>query len=245
MKAMILAAGLGTRLGRLTADKPKALVEINGVTMLEMLIRHLKAQGFNQILINIHHHGQHIIDFVQQKRSFGVEISFSDERNELLDTGGAIKKVAGFFEGNELVLVHNVDVYSEINLQKLLEYHQEMKSFATLCVRRRASGRALIFDDKKQLAGWANLDECVYKWVKQPLNPFEAFAYNGIFIANPMFASEMPFEGRFSIIDCWLEMAKTKKITAYFDNSPAWFDFGTAEKIEAAEQYLRGKEVKQ
>lgn len=239
---MILAAGLGSRLGELTNEKPKALVEINGVSMLESLVERLKKAGIKKILINIHHHGQQVIDFVKQKENFGIEISFSDERNELLDTGGAIKKASGFFEGTEAVLVHNVDVYTEINLEKLLEYHRGIKSLATLCVRRRTSGRALIFNDEKQLAGWTNLDECKFKWVNEPMNYFETFAYNGVFLADPQFAARMPFEGKFSIIDCWLEMAKTEKITAYHDESPAWFDFGTAEKIKAAEQYLHNKE---
>ncbi|HEY9114768.1 MAG TPA: sugar phosphate nucleotidyltransferase [Bacteroidales bacterium] len=244
MKAMILAAGLGTRLGKQTAEKPKALVKVNGAAMLENLIESLKKQEIKNILINIHHHGQQVIDFVQEKENFGIDISFSDERNELLDTGGAIKKAAGFFEGNEPVLVHNVDVYSEINLNKLLEYHKKMKSFATLCVRKRSSGRALIFNDEKQLAGWTNLDECKFKWVNESMNYFETFAYNGLFLADPQFAANMPFEGKFSIIDCWLKMAKTLKITAYIDESPAWFDFGTAEKINKAEQYLKNNKIK-
>jgi len=241
MKAMILAAGLGSRLGKITLEKPKALVEINGVPMLESLIERLKKQGIHQVLINIHHHGQQVIDFVGQKENFGIEISFSDERDVLLDTGGAIKKAAYFFDGNEPVLVHNVDIYSEVNVNQLLEYHTKMKSFATLCVRRRVSGRVLIFGYGQQLAGWANLDECIYKWVKEPLNLFEGSAYNGVFLASPQFAASMPFEGKFSIIDCWLEMAKTKNITAYHDESQAWFDFGTEEKIKAAEQYLQSK----
>lgn len=238
---MILAAGLGTRLGKQTAEKPKALIEINGVSMLESLVERLKVQGIKKILINIHHHGQQLIDFVQQKENFGIEIRFSDERDELLDTGGAIKKAVSFFAGSEPVIVHNVDIYSALNLNSLLEYHTEMNSFATLCVQRRPSGRALIFNDQNLLAGWANLDECIYKWVKEPLNLFEAFAYNGVFLAEPQFAESMPFKGKFSIIDCWLEMAKTRRITAYYDETPDWFDFGTAAKIKAAEQYLQSK----
>jgi len=241
MKAMILAAGLGTRLGEITLKKPKALVEINGITMLEGLIMRLKEQGVDQFLINIHHHGEQIIDFLKKNENFGVEISISDERNELLDTGGAIKKAAAFFKGNEPVLVHNVDVYSELNLNNLLEYHHGMDSLVALCVRKRVSGRALMFSDKKQLVGWVNLDERIYKWVKKPVTNYETYAYNGVFLADPKFAAKMPFEGKFSIIDCWLEMAKINKITGYFDESPAWFDFGTEEKIKTAEQYLQRK----
>lgn len=241
MKAMILAAGHGSRLGKITTNKPKALVEVNGTSMLEALIERLKSQNIKQILINIHHHGQQIIDLLQKKGNFGIEIHISDERNELLDTGGAIKKAAGFFVGNDPVLVHNVDVFSEINLNELLTYHRKMHSIATLCVRQRSAGRALIFNNDKQLVGWTNLNESVYKWVKEPMTNCDTFAYNGIFIAEPEFASSMPFEGKFSIIDCWLEMARTKKITGYLDESPGWFDLGTAEKIKTAEQYLQRK----
>lgn len=241
MKAMILAAGLGTRLGEFTLEKPKALVEINGVTMLEGLITRLKEQGISEFLINIHHHGEQIIDFLKKKENFGVEISISDERYELLDTGGAVKKAAAFFKGHEPVLVHNVDVYSEINLNSLLEYRHEMNSLVALCVRKRVSGRALMFSDKMQLVGWVNQEERIKKWVKKPVTNYETYAYSGVFLAHPQFAAKIPFEGKFSIIDCWLEMAKTNKISGYFDESPAWFDFGTKEKIKAAEQYLQRK----
>jgi NDP-sugar pyrophosphorylase family protein len=243
MKAMILAAGLGTRLAGLTANKPKALVEINGIAMLEGLILRLKSGGIHNFLINIHHYGEQIIEFLRKNRNFGVDISISDERDVLLDTGGAVKKAANFFEGTEPVLVHNVDVYSEINLNMLLEYHQEMSSLATLCVRKRTSGRALIFGKDKLLAGWVNLDKQNYKWVGKPFEKFEIWAYSGVFLAEPDFASKIPFTGTFSIIDGWLEMAKMNNITGYFDESPAWFDLGTVEKIRTVEQYLRSKKI--
>lgn len=241
MKAMILAAGMGTRLGKLTENKPKALVEINGVAMLESLILRLKAKGIKQYMVNVHHFGEQVIDFLHKNKNFGTDISISDEREELLDTGGAIKKAAAFFNGTEPVLVHNVDVYSEIDLEAMLDFHLKMQAFATICVRRRKSSRVLIFNSKNQLTGWVNLDENQFKWVEKQTASYQTYAYNGIFIASPGFAAQIPFSGRFSIIDCWLKMAKTNKIEAYLDESPAWFDLGSEEKITAAEQFLTSK----
>lgn len=238
MKAMILAAGLGTRMGELTKDKPKALVPVNGVPMLGMLIERLKKQGIHKFMVNVHHFGQQVIDFIENSNRFGVEVMVSDERDELLDTGGAITKAKSFFNGNEPVLVHNVDVLSDLDLKKLSDCHRESGALATLVVRKRKSGRALLYDDNMQLTGWTNSVKGEYKWVNKPVEDFTTFAYSGIYLADPLFADKLPFTGRFSIIDAWLEMAKTERILAYPDNSGHWFDLGTKEKIKAAEKYL-------
>jgi NDP-sugar pyrophosphorylase family protein len=241
MKAFILAAGMGTRLGSLTADKPKALVEVNGKSMLENLILHLKLKGIQQVLINVHHFSDKIIQHVEVKNNFGVDITFSDESQELLDTGGAIRKAADFFKGNESILVHNVDVASGINFEDLESYHKKNNALATLCVRKRESSRALLFDEKMQLSGWANWAKDDYKWVNKPMTTFDSFAYSGIYLVQPDFAKKLPFTVRFSIIDAWLKMAKTEKIIAFEDKSAYWFDLGTKVKIGVAEKYLKRK----
>lgn len=238
MKAFILAAGLGTRLGSLTADKPKALVEVNGKSMLENLLMHLKSQGIQQFLINVHHFAEKVIQHVKENNNFGVDVAFSDESRELLDTGGAILKAADFFKGDEIILVHNVDVASGINLAELESYHKQKNALVTLCIRKRDSGRALLFDEKMQLGGWANLAQNDYKWVNKPMITLESFAYSGIYLAQSEFAKKLPFEGRFSIIDAWLKMAKTERIIGFEDFSDYWFDIGTMEKIAAAEKYF-------
>lgn len=238
MKAMILAAGLGTRMGELTRDKPKALVPVNGVPMLGMLIERLKKQGIEQFLVNVYHFGQQVIDYIESNNRFGVEISVSDERGELLDTGGALMKAKKFFEGNEPVLVHNVDVLSDLNLKKLESCHRETGALATLVVRKRKSDRALLFDDEMKLKGWTNREKGEYKWVIKPVENFTTFAYSGIYLASPLFVDKLPFTGRFSIINAWLKMAKTERIGAYADISEFWFDLGTKEKIRMAEKYL-------
>ena len=238
MKAFILAAGLGTRLGSLTSDKPKALVEVNGKSMLENLVMHLKSQGIQQFLINVHYFAEKVIQHVKDKNNFGVDISFSDESQELLNTGGAIVKAADFFKGEEIILVYNVDVASGMKLVELENYHKQKNALVTLCVRKRESSRALLFDENMQLGGWTNLAKNEYKWVNKPMKNYESFAYSGVYLAQPNFAEKLPFTGRFSIIDAWLKMAATEQIIGFEDRSDYWFDLGTKKKIAAAEMYF-------
>ena len=240
MKAMILAAGLGSRLKGTTLNKPKALVDVKGVPMLVIVIEQLKKQGVKKFMVNVHHFGQQVIDYIENNNRFGVEITISDERDELLDTGGAIWKAGDFFRGTEPVLVHNVDVLSDIKLKALLDFHQKNRALATLVVRKRKSGRALLFDGEMKLTGWADLKNKNYKWVNKPVENFTTFAYSGIYLSSPAFIEKLPFSGRFSIIDAWLEMAKTERIMAWPNTSGYWFDLGTKEKIKAAEKYLSG-----
>jgi len=239
MKAMILAAGLGTRLGELTTDKPKALIPVNGIPMLGLVIGQLKKQGIRKFLVNVHHFGDRVIEYIEKNEQFGVDIEISDERNELLDTGGAIRKAKEFFMEDEPVLVHNVDVISDINLKNLMAHYLKTGACATLVVRKRKSGRALLFDDKMQLTGWADLEKKNYKWVNGPVEKFITFAYSGIWMAGREFVEKLPFSGKFSIIDAWLEMAKTERIIGWSDTSAYWFDLGTPEKIRAAEDFLK------
>jgi NDP-sugar pyrophosphorylase family protein len=237
-KAFIPAAGLGTRLGLISKSKPKALVEVGGVPMLELTIERLKKKGISKFVVNVHHFGDEVIDFIKQRNNFGVDVQVSDERSELLDTGGAILNAASFFDGNNPILVHNVDVISEVDFIQLLEWHQQQNAMVSLCVRKRESGRALLFDDKMFLKGWANLEKNEFKWVDEPVENFQAYAFNGIYLFNPEFINKLPFRGKFSIIDTWLKLAGTEKITGFHDRSKNWFDLGSTEKIKIAEDYL-------
>ena len=241
MKAFILAAGLGTRLGELSKKIPKALITINGKELLGILITHLKDQGFNEFLVNVHHHGQMVIDYLNENNNFGVNIQISDERDELLDTGGAIINASDFFIGNEQILIHNVDVISEVDYAELLKYHLNNHSLASLCVRRRNSNRALLFNDNMELKGWMNKKTNEYKWVGSPLINYSSFAFSGVYIVDPEFINKIKLTGKFSIIDAWLSIAGSNKIKAYLDNSENWFDLGTMEKIKLAESYLKNR----
>lgn len=238
MKAMILAAGVGSRLGSLTANKPKALVEVNGMCLLERLILKLNQQGIEEFMVNVHHFPDQIIQFLQERNQFGLNISISDERNALLDTGGAIRQAKDFFSGSEPVLVHNVDVISEVDVQALLAYHLQQQALVTLCIRNRETNRKLLFNDQLQLVGWRNLQTQTYKWVCEDMTQYEAFAFNGLYLVSTGFADHLAFDGRFSIIDAWLEMAQQHKIIGYKDVSDHWFDLGTAERIQQAGSYL-------
>ena len=151
MKAMIFAAGLGTRLKPLTDHLPKALVPVAGKPMLEHVILKLKAAGFTEIVINIHHFGEQIIGFLQANQHFGLTIHISDEREQLLDTGGGIQKASTFFQGNEPFLVHNVDILSDTDLKTLYDYHVQSGNDATLLASQRKTSRYLLFDDTDRL----------------------------------------------------------------------------------------------
>lgn len=242
-KAFILAAGLGTRLGKITDEKPKALSEVKGTPMLKLVIEKLLKEGISEFIINIHHHGQQVLNFLNDHNNFGTTIHISDERDLLLDTGGAIAKAKEYFTGNDPVLIHNVDVISSLDLQVLDKYHINKKALATLCVRKRKSSRQLLFDDEMKLVGWHNVKTGEFKWTDSEKANYQFFAYSGIYLVNPEFARKIPFTGKFSIIDAWLKMASAHPIFGYLDDSPVWFDLGTEAKIAEAENYLKGGRV--
>ena len=196
MKAMIFAAGLGTRLKPLTDHMPKALVPVAGKPMLEHVIGKLKAAGFNEIVINVHHFANQIIDFLKEKNNFGIQIWISDETEELLDTGGGIKKAAHFFD--EPFLVHNADILSNVDLRTLYEHHLTSGNDATLLVSPRKTVRYLLFNDGNRLCGWVNKDTLQTKpegFVYQPEVQKE-YAFGGIHIISPTLFNYMGDEWR-------------------------------------------------
>ncbi len=238
MKAMILAAGLGSRLGQLTRDKPKALVEVGGQTLLERLILSLKETGYDEFLINTYHFADQVIHFLKEHSDFGLKILISDERPTLLDTGGAIWNARSFFSGKEPILVHNVDVVSAIDLRQFREEHIETQALVSLCIRDRKTNRKLLFDEEMRLTGWQNISSGQYKWVHEETIDHNSYAYSGIYYADPAFAKQIKLRGSFSIIDAWLDMAATYKLRGILDPSDHWYDLGTPERIAQAEKYL-------
>lgn len=238
MKAMIFAAGLGSRLKPLTDDKPKALVEVGGQTLLERSIKKLISEGFEDIIINIHHLGEMIVDYLRENNSFGANsILISDERDGLLDTGGGLKHARRFFNTEEDFLIYNVDIISDINLRELYKYHRESRALATLAVRDRNSNRKLLFNEDGLLRGWINLDTKETKPHDIAVNGLLEFAYSGIQMVNREVFSMMPSDDKFSIIDYYLQICVEKKV-AFFDHSEdIWFDLGSCDKIKS---YLSG-----
>ncbi len=236
MKAFILSAGLGTRLAPLTNNKPKALVEVNGKPMLQNLIERLVQQGFDEFCINIHHFGDRVLEFLEHHHHFGVNITLSDERKQLLDTGGAIVKAATFFNGDEPVLVHNVDVFTDMDFAGFMEEHQKSGALVSLVTRNRASSRKLLFDKQNLLAGWKHLENNEVKWVNKPVAEVNERAYSGIYVAAPSYPDKLKGKGSFSIIGEWLRMAKHHAIRGVEYNEGFWFDLGSVDKIAEAER---------
>ncbi len=225
MKAMILSAGLGTRLRPLTNDKPKALVEYKSKPLLEIVIKKLINQGFNEFVINIHHFGQKIIDFLSKKNYFNKKIIISDERNKLLDTGGGIYKAKDFFKDEDF-LVHNVDILSDINIKNIYKKHKKTKSLATLAVQKRKSSKKLYFNDNDEsLCKWKNEKTGEEKTAKTCKKEKTGFAFSGIHLLNTQIFEYMQ-PGVYSIIDTYLLAAKKNKITFFDHSTDFWRDMG-------------------
>jgi len=238
MKAMILAAGLGTRLRPLTDSKPKALVEINKIPLLEIVIKRLKLYGFNKIIINIHHFSEQIINFLKKKNNFGVDIRVSNETDLLLGTGGGLKKASWFFNDSKPFLVHNVDILSDIDLKQFYESHINSDALATLAVRNRQSSRYLLFNNDNNLCGWKNTKTSEIKIAKQSESVLIPLAFSGIHIINPSIFDLMPKQRIFSMIDVYLNLSVNYKIKAFNHDSSLWIDIGTKESIIEAGKIL-------
>jgi len=233
MKAMIFAAGLGTRLRPLTEHRPKALIEAGGMTLLEFAIRRLKYFGFREIIINIHHHGQQIIDFLEAQQYFGIHIAVSDERDLLLDTGGGLAKAAWFFEGQPF-LVYNADILSSLDLGALFEAHLQKKGLATLAVQQRESSRAFLFDAQNQLCGWQNFASGEVRQ-SRPVAHAVPRSFSGIHVLSSEIFTFMPQEERvFSIVETYLQAAATQPIYAYPHDGDIWVDVGKPSALEKA-----------
>jgi NDP-sugar pyrophosphorylase family protein len=237
MKAMVFAAGLGTRLRPLTDTRPKALVEVGGRTLLDLTLSRLKACGVNEAIVNTHHFADAIAQHLRQHHDFGMRLEISREEL-LLDTGGGLKKAAWFFlknEGtNEPFVVHNVDIISTIDLERMRKAHIQTGALVTLAVRRRKTSRYLIFDDSLQLAGRGNTSKSQIDMARPCQTPQE-FAFSGIHIISPRMLPMMTAEGAFPIVDFYLTLAaRGEKLQAYIDDTSYWRDLGRPEDLAKA-----------
>jgi len=240
MKAMILAAGLGTRLRPLTDDRPKALVEVAGRTMLEITLARLRAFGVSEVIINVHHFADKVLEFLAARRNFGMRIEVSRE-DVLLDTGGGLKKAAWFFlegeERDEPFIVHNVDVISTIDLGLMVRFHMEQKELATLAVQARPTSRPLLFDEVGQFRGRAAPGVSGGPGM-------QALAFAGIHVISPRIFDKLTEEGPFSIIDSYVRLAGNgERIIAFRGDEYYWRDLGRAENVAQAERDVERGEV--
>lgn len=242
MKAMIFAAGIGSRLKPLTDNMPKALIPVNGKPMLEHVILKLKAFGFDQIVINIHHLGEQIIDFLKANNNFGIQIFISDEKDYLLDTGGGLKKAQQFLQGDEPFLIHNADIISDIDLKKLYDSHLENNPLATLLVSQRETSRYLLFDKSNKLCGWRNRETGEIKSFYPYFDPshYQEYAFGGIHVLSPqIFDWLQEWTGRFSIINFYLSVCAKTNIRAYVAEDLHLLDIGKPETLAQAEEWMK------
>jgi NDP-sugar pyrophosphorylase family protein len=242
MKAMIFAAGKGTRLKPVTDEMPKALIPAGGIPMLEHVILKLKASGFTHIIINIHHLGEQVIDFLTAKNNFGLTIDISDERNFLMDTGGGIKQAGRFLEGKEPVIVHNVDIFSNVDLRAMYRSHVSSNALATLLVNPRRSARQLLFDKVNRLCGWRNRETGEVKSLFPDFDPsnYLEYAFGGVHVISPeIFQLMEEWTGAFSIIDFYLSICPRKPILLYTEDNLRLIDAGKPNELEEVEQWLK------
>ena len=223
MKAMVLAAGLGTRLRPLTNSRPKALVEVGGRTLLEITLSRLKSFGVRDVIVNVHHFPDMIVEYLKAKENFGVHIEISRE-DVLLDTGGGLKKAGWFFQNNsaEPFILHNVDVITDIDLHRMLEFHQKHRPLATMAMQKRKTSRYLLFDAEGRLCGKSST----------PDPGLQSLGFSGIHVISPRLVSMMPSEEVFSIITCYLDLAaRAEKILAFPADEYSWKDMGRPENF--------------
>lgn len=232
MKAMIFAAGLGTRLQPLTDDRPKAMVEFKGKPLLEHTIEKLRAAGVDHVVVNVHHFADMVIAFLRSK-DFGVKISISDERDELLDTGGGLRKAAELL-GDEPFFIHNVDILSGVDLQAMVDAHYEHNAMATVGIRQSASDRYFLQNGEGQLCGWGNATTGE-QIVSRTSDDLEPISFTGIHLVSGAFFNYIKPTGAVSIIDAYLKAAETENIYCFPCDDKPWMDVGTPEALKEAE----------
>jgi len=242
MKAMILAAGLGTRLRPLTNDRPKALVEVAGRTLLEITLARLREFGVREVIVNVHHFAGMVTEYLREKNNFGMRIEISDE-GSLLDTGGGLKKAAWFFreEGPAAApfLLHNVDVISTIDLRRMLDFHTQNQALATLAVQQRQTSRHLLFDEQMRLCGRRLVKDQKTELVR-PSPRLQEVAFSGIHVILPRLLEMMSEEGAFSIVQSYLRLAgEGERIVAYRADGDYWRDLGKPESVARAAEDMK------
>lgn len=237
MKAFLLAAGLGSRLKPFTDTHPKALAPVHGRSLLEWNIRNLQRFGIFDIVINVHHFAGQIIDVLQREKGFGSRIEISDETDEVLETGGGLKKAASFLRNEEDFLVMNVDILTNADLGKMIEEHLERKSLATLGIQQRSSARYFLFDEQLKLQGWKNMTTGEEKIpTGASANDLSAYAFSGIHVFHQSIFSKLRHEGKFSIVDVYLELCATEKIMGWDHTGDLLIDVGKPGSIQLAEE---------
>jgi MurNAc alpha-1-phosphate uridylyltransferase len=235
MKAMILAAGLGTRLKPWTDMHPKALALVNGKSLLQRNIKYLQQFGIDNVIVNVHHFAEQIIEAIEKNKGWGSQISVSDETDVVLETGGGLKKAAPFFAGEENFVLMNVDVLTDLPLDKMVAYHLFSEALATIATTGRKTSRYFLFSENDELCGWRNVETGAEKIVKSS-NVLLQKAFSGIHVTTKKIFSMMQQEGKFSMVDVYLDAAKTEVIKSFDHSQSKFIDVGKPQSIVEAEK---------
>jgi NDP-sugar pyrophosphorylase family protein len=239
MKAMVFAAGLGTRLRPLTDTLPKALVPVDGQPMLAHVLQRLKAFGCDDIIINVHHYADQIIAFLEQQQHFGIAIHISHEREQPLDTGGGVKQAAWFFDDGQPFLAHNVDVITNLDLAALYQAHLRSQALATIAVKSRQTARYFLFDQHDRLCGWRNRATGEVRMARPTAaSQLTPLAFSGIHVISPAIFSLMPSQPVFSLPSCYLSLAAAHTIMAFRHDQSFWLDIGKPDALAQADRLL-------
>lgn len=234
MKAMIFAAGLGTRFKPWTDQQPKALAVVNNKTLLQRNIEYLQQYGITDVVVNVHHFADQIIEAVEKNKGWGSTVTISDEQDELLETGGGLLKAKELL-GNATFLTINVDILTDFNLKSFLIHHQQEKALITLAISDRQTTRYLLFDKYSRFCGWNNVKTGETKIVVHHANLVKK-AYSGIALFEPRVFDLIPFTGKFSLIDVYLALAEKNKIEGYDHSGSNFMDVGKPESVAQAER---------
>ena len=237
MKAMIFAAGKGTRLRPFTDHHPKAMMEVNGIPLIERNIHYLQSFGINDFVINLHHFGEQIVDFLKEKNHFGAQIEFSQEKDQLLETGGGLIFAKKLLEQEEDFLIMNADILTDMNITDFVNFHREQNSLVTLAVSDRKSSRKLLFDNEMILRGWMNTDTGEQRLAGFN-NNYKKLAFSGIHCVDSQFFNHITRTGKFSIMEEYLDLMMTEEIYG-FEHSAKLVDVGRPKSVLEAEQHFK------
>jgi NDP-sugar pyrophosphorylase family protein len=239
MKGMILAAGLGTRLKPWTDFHPKALAIVNGKSLLQRNIEYFQKFGIEEVVVNVHHFANQIIEAVAVNEGWGSKIIISDETEKVLETGGGLMNAAPFLKGEEAFVLMNVDILTDLNLLEMINCHQQNRPLATLATSNRATSRYFLFNTANNLCGWRNIDTGEEKSSSKPLNGDEVQkAFSGIHVIDPAIFSLITHRDRFSMIDVYLDLMENHNIKSFSYNSTSFIDVGRPESIALAEKFF-------
>lgn len=235
MKAMILAAGLGTRLKPFTEQHPKALAVINKKSLLQRNIEYLASFGITDVIVNVHHFPGQITDVIKNNNGFGSNVSISDEKDEVLETGGGLIKARKFLDGTEPFVLMNVDILTDMDLGKMAEQHVASKALATLAVTNRKTNRYFLFNELETLCGWRN-DKTGEQKISRETTIYIQKAFSGIHIISPAIFSMIKAKGKFSMVQVYLDLCKTNTIAGFDHSTSKFIDVGKPESIAIAEE---------